>query len=184
MADTNIDETSIKKTVARRAAELGGRISHRDVTLAFMNGEVAPGCRVFRASWSAGRVAGAVTGLLRDDDAPDTYPAQALGKVFRRWLETEGELPDPVRVAAVSAFLYDADRVHEVILTEEDRARFITRPEWLPYVALPTHLEASGQPGVAFWWTSRSGASQVRLYLTKGESVRSEETFVQDLVGR
>jgi hypothetical protein len=179
-----IEEQTVKKVVARRAKELGSRVSPRDVTLEFMEADAAPGCRLFHARWGAGEVQGWLSGLIKDEEAPDTYPAQALGKIFRRWIETEGKLPDPTLVATVSAYLYDAADRHNVILNEEEKAQYIRRQEWLRHIRLPTLIEVAGQPGVTFWWVGDGGASEMRVYLAEGGKIRTEETFIQDFLHR
>ena len=183
MTARKIDEMSIRKDVARRAKELGARVSHRDITLEFMDAEIAVGCRVFRATWRAGRAQGGLTGLLRDEEEPDTYPARSLGKLFHRWLETEGKLPNPMLVARVAAYLYDPLMVHTVILTQEDRSRYIERLEWLPYIQLPETIEIAGRPGIIFWWGGPTGASRMRLYLDQRNRIHSEEKMIQDFLG-
>jgi hypothetical protein len=182
MSATGIDEKSIKKAVAHRAKELGDRISHREVTLVFMDAKVAPRCRVFHAWWGAGEAQRSLSGLIRDEEAPDTYPGQALGKIFQRWLETEGKLPDPRHTAMVSAYLLDASGLHKIILSDEDRVSFISRPEWLPHVRLPENIEVTGQPGVIFWWVGPDGASQMCVYLTHRGQVYIEEMFIRDFL--
>jgi hypothetical protein len=182
MTAKGIDEQSIKKAVARRAKEFGYRIGQREVTLEFMDAETAPGCRIFRAWWGAGEAQGSLSGLLRDEEEPDTYPGRALGKVFQRWIETAGRLPDARLAATVAAFLYDASDLHRVILSDEDKAAFVKRPEWLPHVQLPETIEVAGQPGIAFWWVGPSGASRMRAYLSSSDQVRTEETFIRDLL--
>jgi hypothetical protein len=182
MADTALDETSLKNAVVRRAAELGGHVRPGDVTLEIRQAEVAPGCHVFRATWGTGRNQGALTGLLQAGEPPDTFPAQALGKLFQGWMEAEGTLPPPEEVASVSAFLYDAGRIHTPILTGEDRSRLVSRPEWQPHVQLPTRIQVAGQPGVAFWWVGPGGPSEVSFYLTDAGTIRSEEKFMRDFL--
>ena len=176
------DETFIKKIVARRAKELGDRVGFREISLEFMNAEVAPGCRIFQAWWVAAETQRSLSGLIRDEDAPDTYPAQALGKIFHRWIETEGKLPDARLVATVSAYLFDASNLHQVILSDEDKSAFTSRPEWLPHVRLPEEIEVAGQPGVAFWRVGPLGASLMRVYLSESGQIRTEEVFIQDLL--
>ncbi|MDD0857534.1 hypothetical protein NHF46_06670 [Arthrobacter alpinus] len=80
----------IREVVAQRSQELGGRglVAPADVSVTLNAEETAPGCRLFAASWGAGRGRGALSGLLRDEDPPDTYPGQALGKLFARWAES------------------------------------------------------------------------------------------------
>jgi hypothetical protein len=175
-----IEEENIKKVVARRAQEFGSHISPRDVALDFMEGSVAPGYRLFHARWGAGRTEGTLSGLIEDEEAVDTYPGQALGKVFQRWTETGGKLPDPGLVATVAAYLYDAADRHNLILGEEDKAKFIEQREWLRHVQLPELIEVAGQPGVAFWWVNDRGASRMRIYFDEGGRIRTQEKFIQD----
>lgn len=176
------DDDSLKAVVARRARELGNRISPRDVTVSFMGTEVASGCRVFHAWWGIGEERRSLSGLIRDEEAPDTYPAQALEKIFHRWIETEGKLPDARHVARVSAYLYDASNIHNPILSDEDKNAFVNRSDWLRYITLPEQIDVAGQPGVKFWRIGPRGASQVRFFLTKDGQVRTEEVFIQDLL--
>jgi hypothetical protein len=184
MTIRGIQEKSIKKVVAHRAEELGDNVSLREVTLEFMEADPAPGCKIFHAWWGAGEAQRSLSGLIRDEEVADTYPAQALEKVFRRWIETEGRLPEPRLVATVSAYLYDASCRHNVILSDEDKAEFIKQHEWLAYVRLPEVIEVAGQPGVVFWWVASDGVSQMRVYLAEGGRIRTEETFVQEFVNK
>ena len=175
------EHESIKKAVAIRAREFGDRVSPNEVTLVFMDTDAIPGYRVFHAWWGAGEAQNWLSGLIINDEAPDTYPAQALGKIFHRWMETEGKLPDARLAANVSAYLYDASGQHRVILNEEDKARFIRRPEWQAQVRLPELIEVAGQPGVAFWWINSVGASRMQVYLAGRGKIRTEETFVGEI---
>ncbi len=177
-----MEEQPIKEIVARRAEELGRRVSPRDVRLEFMEGEAAPGCRLFHASWGAGRRERWLPGLLMDGEPADTHAGQALAKVFRRWIETEGKLPDARHAAKVSAYVYDPAGMNEVILSEEDSARLVTRDEWRAHVRPPALIEVEGRPGVAFWWTSPRGVSEVRLSLDEGGRVRTAEKFIQEFL--
>jgi len=177
-----MDEQPIKELVARRAGELGGRVNPRDVRIEFMETEVAPGCRIFRASWGAGQREDSLSGLVRDGEDPDTYPAQALGKIFRRWIETGGKLPEPAHAARVSAYLYDGSDRRTVILSEEDKAESVKRREWLPHVRLPTLIEVDGRPGVAFWWAGPEGLSEVRFYFDERGRIRTTEKSIQDFL--
>ncbi len=165
-----------------RAREFGDRVSPNEVALEFMNTDAVPRYRVFHAWWGAGEAQQSLSGLIIDKEAPDTYPAQALGKIFHHWIETEGKLPDAELAANVSAYLYDASGQHRVILNEEDKAMFIKRPEWQAYVRLPEVIEVAGQPGVAFWWINSGGASRMKVYLAERGRIRTEETFIQDLL--
>ena len=135
---------AVQEVAARRARELGGgAVRPRDVTVEMMEKEAAPGCRLFHAGWGSG----ALSGLLRDDEPPDTYPAQAMGKIFRRWLDSGG-LPDATHVAAVAAWMFDPERRRAVVLSEAD----VRRAEWLRHVRPPEVIDDGGRPGVAFWW--------------------------------
>ena len=176
------DDNSLKTVVVRRAMELGSRIDTRDVTVSFMDAEVARGCWVFHAWWGAGEARQSLSGLIKDDEEPDTYPAQALGKIFQRWFETEGKLPDARHIAAVSAYIYDASDLHKLILSDEDKEAFVNRPEWLRYITLPEQIDVSGQPGVKFWRIGPRGASELRIFLSKNGQICTEEVFIQDLL--
>ena len=170
-----MSDKAIKKTVAQRAKELGGRVQPRQVTVEWMPGEAAPGCRVFHAHWGAGERAESLSGLVMDHDAPNTYPAQALGKIFRRWIEVKGALPDAKRMASISAFLYDPAARRAVVLTEDHLDALIARPEWLSHIRPPQLIEVAGQPGVAFWWVDARGPSELSVYLDKEGETRTKE---------
>jgi hypothetical protein len=176
------DERHIKEIVARRAEELGARVSPRDVRLEFMEGEAAPGCRLFHASWGAGRHEGWLSGLVQEGEPADTYPAQALAKVFRRWTETAGGLPDARLAARVAAYVFDPAGRHEAILGAEDMERLVERAEWLPHVTPPALIEVEGRPGVAFWWTSPRGVSEMRFHFDGAGRIRASEKFIQDFL--
>ncbi|MBA3242260.1 MAG: hypothetical protein H0T60_13610 [Acidobacteria bacterium] len=177
-----MDEQAIREEVARRAVELGGPTDPRDVTLEFMEAEAAPGCRLFHARWGAGERENSLSGLVMDAEPPDTYPGQALAKIFRRWIETEGSLPDARHAAKVSAYVFNPAGRREVILSEEDRSRLIERSEWLPHVRLPALIELGGQPGVAFWWIGRRGASEMRFYFDEAGRIRIGEKSIRDFL--
>lgn len=130
MTSTDLNERRLRKAVAQRARELGHRIRARVVELELPPEEVAPGCRVFRAWWGPGERGGAVSGLLEQGQAPDTWPQRALGKLFRRWLDRDGELPDPAHVAQVAAYLYDPLGRKTAILSPADLAEHRGRTDW------------------------------------------------------
>lgn len=174
--------TAIKRAVAARAAELGAQIRAHDVTLDWLAGEAAPGCRVFRARWGAGQQPGALAGLVCDDGPPDLLPAQALSSVFGRWLERTGAPPEPTLLATVAAVLYDAAAVHTPILSQAERTMLIERPEWRARVQLPTAIERAGQPGVEFWWVGRGGLSRVRISRTAEGRIDSQETSIREVL--
>jgi hypothetical protein len=109
-------------------------------------------------------------------------PAQALGKIFQRWIETEGKLPNSELVVIVSAYLYDSSGLYNVILSDEDRGTFIKRSEWLPHLQLPKKIEVEGQPGVTFWWTGPSVVSQMRVYYDSNGRIQTEEIFIRDFL--
>lgn len=175
------DEIAIKTAVGDRAVELGGRVAPQDVELVFMDGEAAPGCRVFHASWGCGRSQQWLSGLIRDNEPPDTYSGQAMAKIFQRWIETE--LPTAQRRAKVAAYLFDAAERHEVILSEADRIALVKHDDWLAHVVLPEAIGTAQRPGVAFWWVGPQGPSRMSVGLAERGEVNVSETFVQDMVG-
>ena len=177
-----MDQELIKEAVAKRSEELGGRVRPQDVSLEFMDMEAAPGCRLFHARWGAGEQESWLSGLIRDEEAPDTYPGQAMAKVFHRWLETEGALPDAKVAAKVAAYLLDPADRHRLILNEDDKARLISRDEWRPHVQLPEVIEEAGQPGIRFWWVGPSGASEMNITLGEGERIHTKERLIRDLL--
>ena len=178
----NIDEEMIKRIVSRRAEEFGDHVSPREVTLEIMEADVAQGCRLFHAYWGAGESQRSLSGLLRDKEAPDTYPAQALGKIFQRWIVSEGKIPNAGHAALVVSYLYDPSSRYNVILTVEDKATLIDKQEWLPYIKPPELIEVSGQQGISFWRVGPSGASQMRVYLDKDRIIQTDEMLVQEFL--
>lgn len=182
MSVNEVDENLIKEVVARRSEELGGRVRPQDVSIEFMDTDAAPGCRLFHARWGAGEREGWLSGLIRDGEAPDTYTGQAMAKIFRRWLETEGALPDAKLAAKVAAYLLDPADRHRMILSEDDSAQLISRNEWRPHVRLPEVFDEAGQPGIRFWWVGPRGASEVSIKLAEGDRTQTRERFIQDIV--
>jgi hypothetical protein len=176
------DEKAIKKAVATHANELGGPVGAAEITLEFLDGQAAPGCILFHARWGAGQREGILSGLLRDAEAPDTYPAQALGKVFQRWIEAEGTFPTAVRAAEVVAYVLDPLDRCVLVRSDEDKAKYIDRQEWLPFIAPPEAIEVAGRPGVTFWWFGPSGTSRMRVYLADGGRAGWDETSIQTLI--
>jgi hypothetical protein len=177
-----IDEATIKKIVSHRAEEFGDRASPREVTLEIMEADIVQGCRLFHAYWGAGESQRSLSGLLRDNEAPDTYPAQALGKVFQRWIETEGKISNARDAAIAVSYLYDPCSRHIVVLSNEDKIALINKQEWLPHIKLPEVIEVKAQPGIVFWWVGPNGVSQLRVYLAKDGRIQTEETFVQQFL--
>jgi hypothetical protein len=177
-----MDEQAIREEVARRAGELGGWVNPRDVRLEFMEGEAAPGCTLFHAHWGAGEREGSLSGLVMDSEAADTYPAQALAKVFRRWAETAGRPPDARLAARVAAYVFDPAGRHEAILSEGDITRLVARADWLPHVTPPALIEAEGRPGVTFWWRGPRGVSEMRFHFDEGGRIRTSEKFIQEFL--
>lgn len=154
---------AIQEVAAQRALELGGRdVRPRDIHVELLEKEAAPGCRVFRARW----VDGALTGVLRDDEPPDTYPAQALGKIFRRWLE-RGGLPDARHVAEIAAWMLDPERRRTVVFSDADVRE---QRDWLRHVRPPELIE-DGSAGVVFWWINPLGPSELRVMLAEDDFV-------------
>jgi hypothetical protein len=178
----DVDEATIKKIVSHRAEEFGDRVSPREVTLEIMEADIAQGCRLFHAHWGAGESERSLSGLLRDNEAPDTYPAQALGKVFQRWIETEGKISNARDAAIAVSYLYDPCSRHNVILNNEDKIALINKQEWLPRIKLPQVIEVKGQPGIVFWRVGPKGASQLRAYLAKDGRIQTDETFVHEFL--
>ena len=176
-----MDEMSIRTMVARRARELGSRVDERAIELEFPDAEAAPGCRLFRASWGAGEREGALAGLIVDQDAPDTHPARALAKIFRRWIETGGKLPDANHVATVCAYLLEPPRRHHVILDDADKIRLIEKIAWRSRVGLPQAIDRAGQPGIAFWWVGPSSLSRMQVYLGEDGRIEFDETLMRDV---
>jgi hypothetical protein len=174
-----VDEAGVRQALAVRIRELGGESKPSDIALRYLAFDPAPGCRLFHASWGGGQREGHLSGLIRDGERPDTYPGQILAKVFRRWLETEGALPDASGVATVCVYVLDPAGRNRPILAEEDRLRWVG-PESRERVATPRPIEVAGLPGVSFWWVRPEGDSEVRVYLVEGENVRIEEVFGRD----
>ena len=175
-------ERAIKKAVAERAHELGAHVHPREVTLEIEREPVASGCRLFRGWWGGGEAMGYLSGVLRDQEPPDTYPARALEKVFQRWIETDGELPEATLVAKVIAYLYDAAGRHEVISSEKDKHALVQRPDWLAHIRVPEGTQVGGQTRIQFWWVGPRGPSQVGVYFSKNGSIRTEELWIQDVL--
>lgn len=145
----------IREVVAQRSLELGGRglVAPADVSVTLNAHESAPGCRLFTATWGGGRDSGALSGLLRDDDPPDTYPGQAMGKLFARWAEA-GQQPGAAAVAASAAQLLDPERRRVPVLAPGDLAN-------MPGAELPELLNGDPPHGVSFWWSDGGPARQV-----------------------
>lgn len=180
--EDKIDIKSIKKIVVQRAGELGNRIKPQEVELEFLKEEVARGCRIFTAHWVSHGFLRSLSGLIMDNDPPDTYPARAVGKIFRRWLDTRGGLPDPEMVANVVSLFFDPSRNQPLIMKEEDKSMFIELPEWIPYVELPKSIEVSGHPGVEFWRSGPYGLSKLRIFLSAAGMIQIDEHFLKDIV--
>lgn len=175
------DEVAVKAGVALRAQELGGLIGSEDVLLHFLDLDIAPGCQVFRANWGSGESYGALSGLIKDNDQPDTYPVRALSKIFRRWLETgEGSLNAQL-AAKVSAFMLDPLERRTVILNDSDIDMYAKRDEWLQHIRVPQLIRVGKYQGVEFWWIGYHGASLLRVYLDENQSIKTEEVFMQDI---
>jgi len=158
-------EKEIQDVVAERAAALGGgRVEPDSVEVLLVDAHAAPGCAIYRARWHNG----ALSAVVIDGEGPDTFPAQALGKIFRRWIDTTGALPDAMRAARVAAWIYDPERRRTVIFGEED----IGRPDWLPHLRPPVRID----DGVVFWWVDPRGPSEVRVSLDPRSGTRIAET--------
>ena len=175
MTRTDLNEKSLKKVVTERARELGHRLRPSAVTLELPPEEVAAGCRLFRAWWGPGRRGGAVSGLLEEGQPPDTWPQRALTKLFRRWLQSGGTLPDPALVARVAAYLYDPLGRKMAILTPDDLAKLGAGP----IAHLPEAISGEEGPGVVFCWVGPDGASEIRFYLDQDGDVWTRESRLQ-----
>lgn len=169
---------TIKTAVALRAHEFGADLGPEDILVDLAGSDVAPGCRLFRAFWGAGRTRGALAGLLRDDDPPDTYPGQAIVKVFQRWLATAGHLPGPVVVAEAVSYLLDPIERRTVLRTREEITTYVTRPDWQSRVSVP----AAVATGVSFWWADDFGVSRLTAFMDAAGELHIEEKAVQAAV--
>lgn len=178
------DEEVVRAGVALRAQEFGDLIGTEDVTLHFFDMDIAPGCQIFRANWGGGESCGALSGLIRDKEQPDTYPMRALSKIFRRWLEADRGSLNAKLVAKVSAFLLDPLERHAVILNDSDIDTYAIHAEWLEHIHVPQLINAGINLGIEFWWTGYQGASLMRIYLDENQSIKSEEVFLQDTTER
>ncbi|PYI66564.1 hypothetical protein CVV68_13415 [Arthrobacter livingstonensis] len=147
----------IRVAVARRTLELGGRgqISPTDVSVTLEDTDAAPGCRLFTATWGAGRDAGALSGLLRDDDPPDTFPGQAFGKLLERW-GGASQPPAADAVAAAAVFLLDPDHRRVPVLVPTDLADS-------PGAELPSLIVGVPLRGVNFWWSDAGRLARVTV---------------------
>lgn len=168
----------IRETMARRAGELGGRVRSGTVRLELVAGEVAPGCRVLAASWGGGRTESSLTGLILDGRDLDTYPLQALGKIFARWKKA-GPMPEAWRVVSVVSFLLGGPGRGDAILSEGDIRELVRDPELRRQVGLPELIQVNGQPGVRFFCVGRYGVSRLRVHLSAEGRVRVEEVFLR-----
>ncbi|GAA1445880.1 hypothetical protein GCM10009617_26080 [Leifsonia poae] len=168
-AERSAAENRIRAAVADRSAELGVPVRSTDVVVDLAEDDVAPGLRLFRASWSGGRSERSLAGVLDDDDRPDTHPGHALGTVLRRWVETAGHLPAASDVAAAAAFLLDSDGRHRVLLTDEDTAD-------VPGGVLPELVELPHRLGVSFWWTDGYSASRLTAELDEADRLSVNES--------
>ena len=166
--DRDSAENRIRAAVADRSAELGVPVRSTDVIVDLAGDDVAPGYRLFRASWSGGRSARTLAGVLDDDDQPDTHPGHALSTVLRRWTEADGHLPSAADVAAAAAFLLDSDARHRVLLTEEDAAD-------VPGAAPPELIEEPNRIGVSFWWTDGMRTARVVTELDEADRLSVDE---------
>lgn len=173
------DEMAVRKVVADRSAELGGRVAERAIALAVLEGEFA-GYRLFHASWGAAASAQALSGAIRPGQEPIAYPGRAIATLFTRWIEADGGLPDAATAARVAAYLLDAADRHELILTEADGAGLIEDPDCRQRVRPPAIITDAKQPGVEFWWLGRRGPARVRVLLA-GDQIRTEEASIHDL---
>ncbi|WP_150117135.1 hypothetical protein [Arthrobacter sp. ERGS1:01] len=164
----------IKEAVARRTRELGGRgnIGAADVSVTLDAVDTAPGCRLFTATWGAGRDTGSLAGLLRDNDPPDTFPGQAFGKLLDRW-SGAAQPPAADAVAAAAVFLLDSDRRRIPVLAPEDLAGH-------PGAELPALLGGSPLRGVTFWW-SDGGRPPVRV--TVADDGAGNVAVAEDVAG-
>lgn len=148
----------IRDAVAQRSLELGGRglVAAADVSVTLNAQKSAPGCRLFTATWGRGQFRGALSGLLRDDDPPDTYPGQALGKLFARWAQS-GQAPAAVEVAAAAAQLLDPERHNSPVLIDADLAD-------VQGARLPEVLGGNPPQGVSFWWSDGGRPRNVTVH--------------------
>lgn len=175
-------EATVREVVSRRAAELGGRVRPRDVRLAVRDGEVAAGCILFHAAWGGGPAEGALSGLIQNGEAPDTYPVRALGKLFRRWLES-GDVPDAPTIASVVAYLYDPEDRCSLILRPADMTVSRHREEWAQYIRPPRIINRNGPRGLVFWWTGDRGPAELTVVLDDSGEVETRERTIQSFLG-
>jgi hypothetical protein len=173
----------IKAAVALRSAEFGVPVRPRDISVEVERSEIAPGCRLFRTSWGVGRRRNGLSGLLLDDESPDTFPGQALTKVFSRWLAAEGRLPQPLVIADAASYLLDPLRCRTVIRTPADLEEYATGADRLRHISVPEAIDIGGNRGVAFWWIGEHGASRFEVYIDADGRLHTGEKPVRSTEG-
>jgi hypothetical protein len=174
-------EATVRQVVSQRSAELGGRVRPDDVRVSVFDGEAPAGCTLFHAAWGGGPTEGALSGLIRDGEPPDTYPVQALGKVFRRWLDS-GEVPDAVAMASVVAYLYDPMDSCPLVLRPGDVVASHRRRDWAPYLRPPRIVDRDGPRGVVFWWMGERGPAQLSVALDESGEVETVQRTIDSLL--
>jgi hypothetical protein len=176
------EEADLRAAIVARANDLGAEIRSEDIRLEFLADDVVPGYRVFRGIYSYRDMRDAVTGIVTEDGTPDTYPHRALGRIYARWLERSGDLPEPAIVAEVVSFLIGGAGPYEVLTSEDDLAR-ITDVGAQGVVGPPRAVDVDGQPGVVFWWEKRIGLVEVTVHMTGPEEIALSQRTLLEVIG-
>ena len=176
------EEADLRAAIVARAHDLGAEIRGEDVRLEFLADDVVPGYRVFRGIYSYRDMRDAVTGIALEGAAPDTYPLRALGKIFGRWLDLSGELPEPAIVAEVVSFVLGGAGPYDVVTSEDELAQ-IADVEAQGVVERPRAIDVEGQPGVVFWWEKRIGLVEVTVHMIGHEEIALSQRTLAEVIG-
>lgn len=174
----DVDLAAIQRHVAERVKGLGGNVDPDDVSVFPMDEEVAPGIVAFTASYQGQGGQMKMTGIV-EDGTPNTFPLEAVGKVFDKWLSSGG-LPPAARAAEVITLIQSSGDRQKVVTTQAEVDGLAANERAVARV--PTLIEVQGQPGVEFWLLSRQGLERRRVTAKPKGGAAIEDRTVADVI--
>jgi hypothetical protein len=173
-----IDEAAVRQHVATRVKELGGTVAADDITIIALDGEAAPGTTAFVAAYEGRAGRSTMTGIV-DENGPNTFPLEAIGRLFDKWLVTG--LPAPERAAEVITFIQSGGDRQSVVKTDADVAS-LSNTAARDVVHPPAAIDVKGKPGVEFWLNTRTGLVRRRVSSKAGGGAAVEDRTINDVL--
>lgn len=169
------NDDTLRDLFASRARELGSTPRAAGLRLEWFTRDAFDGVQALRARWDADDGPHGIAGLLLDGEL-DTYPLQALGKLFDRWTSAGAALPPAAEAARLCAFILDPLGRRKPLVDEHEIAALAAPGHAPGGLRRPRFdIDAAGLR-LSFWWIGPRGASQLQLRHEAGRPVVVGET--------